>query len=214
MLTTNVAVITKTNVAQHHESAGKHKSGRRRHGNRWLGAALGTAATAASRTRDTTYLGARYLRLMPRLGKKKALVALEHSNLTAVWYMLTQDTPFHDLGGNCYAKHDPERALRRYHPPGQRPGHDRPLRTHRGRLNPPTGLMLRRYFRTRPAVAEQAPDGTHVRPRHHTLTDCHSGRLPGVDRTVQVSPPARRAARSPLPCCSTAVSSCSAISVS
>jgi transposase len=32
----------------HHESAGKHKSGSRRHGNRWLGAALGTAAMAAS----------------------------------------------------------------------------------------------------------------------------------------------------------------------
>src|SRR6185295_9816958 len=28
----------------HHESAGKRKSGRRRHGNRWLSAALGTAA--------------------------------------------------------------------------------------------------------------------------------------------------------------------------
>jgi transposase len=97
----------------HHESAGKHKSGRRRHGNRWLGAALGTAAMAASRTRDTTYLGARYLRLMPRLGKKKALVALEHSTLTAVWHMLTQDTAFHDLGGDYYAQHDPERALRR-----------------------------------------------------------------------------------------------------
>ncbi|MFE7357720.1 IS110 family transposase [Streptomyces sp. NPDC057543] len=52
----------------HHESADKHKSGRRRHGNRWLGAALGTAAMAASRTRDTTYLGARYMRL-PRLGR-------------------------------------------------------------------------------------------------------------------------------------------------
>jgi transposase len=97
----------------HHESAGKHKSGRRRHGNRWLGAALGTAAMAASRTRNTTYLGARYLRLMPRLGKKKALVALEHSTLTAVWHMLTHDTAFHDLGGDYYAKHDPERALRR-----------------------------------------------------------------------------------------------------
>lgn len=60
----------------HHESAGKHKSGSRRHGNRWLGAALGTAAMAASRTRETTYLGARYHRLVPRLGKKKALVAI------------------------------------------------------------------------------------------------------------------------------------------
>jgi transposase len=97
----------------HHESAGKQKSGRRRHGNRWLGAALGTAAMAASRTRDRTYLGARYMRLMPRLGKKKALVALEHSMLTAVWHMLTHDAAFHDLGGDYYAKHDPERALRR-----------------------------------------------------------------------------------------------------
>ncbi|MGI5133217.1 IS110 family transposase [Streptomyces sp. CA-106110] len=97
----------------HHESAGKQKSGRRRHGNRWLGAALGTAAMAASRTRDRTYLGARYMRLMPRLGKKKALVALEHSILTAVWHILTQDTGFHDLGGDYYTKHNPERALRR-----------------------------------------------------------------------------------------------------
>ncbi|MDX3764029.1 IS110 family transposase [Streptomyces sp. AK02-04a] len=97
----------------HHESAGKHKSGRRRHGNRWLSAALGTAAMAASRTKETTYLGARYHRLMPRLGKKKALVALEHSLLTAVWHMLTHDAEYADLGGDYYTRHDPERALRR-----------------------------------------------------------------------------------------------------
>jgi transposase len=38
----------------HHESAGKRKSGKTRHGNRWLGGALGTAAMAASRTKDKT----------------------------------------------------------------------------------------------------------------------------------------------------------------
>ncbi|WP_345127848.1 transposase, partial [Streptomyces chiangmaiensis] len=97
----------------HHESAGKQKSGRRRHGNRWHGAALGTAAMAASRTRERTYPGARYMRLMPRLGKKKALVALEHTLLTAAWHILTNDAPFQDLGGDYYTKHDPERALRR-----------------------------------------------------------------------------------------------------
>jgi transposase len=97
----------------HHESAGTHNSGSRRHGNRWLGAALGTAAMAASRTREATYLGARYRRLMPRLGKKRALVALEHSILTAVWHMLTHDSAYADLGGDYYAKHDPERAMRR-----------------------------------------------------------------------------------------------------
>jgi transposase len=68
----------------HHESAGKRKSGKSRHGNRWLRAALGTAAMAATRTKDKTYLGARYQRLVPRLGKKKAVVAVKHSILTAV----------------------------------------------------------------------------------------------------------------------------------
>ncbi|MFD0508068.1 IS110 family transposase [Streptomyces chiangmaiensis] len=34
----------------HHESAGKHKSGRRRHGNRWLNAALGTPAPETAPT--------------------------------------------------------------------------------------------------------------------------------------------------------------------
>jgi hypothetical protein len=38
-------------------------------------AALGTAAMAASRTKDKTYSGARYQRLMPRLGKKKEAYA-------------------------------------------------------------------------------------------------------------------------------------------
>lgn len=97
----------------HHESAGKHRSGATRHGNRWLGAALGTAAMAASRTRDRTYLGARYHRLAPRLGKKKAIVAVEHSILTAAWHMLTHDVDYHDLGGDYFTRLDPERTLRR-----------------------------------------------------------------------------------------------------
>jgi transposase len=95
-----------------HESAGKHKSGKTRHGNRWLTAALGTAAMGASRTKNTTYLGARYQRLAPRLGKKKAIVALQHSILTAVWHMLTHDTDYHDLGGDYFTQHNPDRTIR------------------------------------------------------------------------------------------------------
>jgi transposase len=97
----------------HHESAGKRKSGKTRHGNRWLVGALGTAAMAAARTKDTTYLGARYQRLAPRLGKKKAIVAVEHSILTAVWHMLTDDVDYADLGGDYFARLDPEHAMRR-----------------------------------------------------------------------------------------------------
>jgi transposase len=95
-----------------HESAGKHKSGKTRHGNRWLSAALGTAAMGASRTKNTTYLGARYQRLAPRLGKKKAIVALEHSILTAVWHMLTHDVDYQDLGGDYFTQRNPDRTIR------------------------------------------------------------------------------------------------------
>ena len=97
----------------HHESAGKRKSGKTRHGNRWLVGALGTAAMAAARTKDTTYLGARYQRLTHRIGKKKAIVAVEHSILTAVWHMLTDDLDYTDLGGDYFARLDPEHAMRR-----------------------------------------------------------------------------------------------------
>lgn len=48
---------------------------------------------AASRTKNTTYLGARYRRLVLRTGKPKAIVALEHSILIAAWHMLTHQVP-------------------------------------------------------------------------------------------------------------------------
>lgn len=70
-------------------------------------------SVAADRTRETTYLGARYHRLIPRLGKKKALVAIEHSIMTAVWHMLTADVGYCDLGGDYFTRLDPERAMRR-----------------------------------------------------------------------------------------------------
>jgi hypothetical protein len=50
---------------------------------------------------------------VPRLGKKKALVAIEHSILTAVWHMLTDGVSYHDLGGDYFTRLDPERAMRR-----------------------------------------------------------------------------------------------------
>jgi len=96
----------------HRESAGKRKPAATRHGNRWLAASLGTTALAASRTKDT-YLGTRYRRLVARTGKKKALVALQHSILIAVWHMLTHDIPYHDLGPAHFDHLNPERAKHR-----------------------------------------------------------------------------------------------------
>jgi transposase len=114
----------------HHESAGIHRSGKRRHGNRWLGGALGTAAMAAGRTRERTYLGARYARLVPRLGKQKTIVAVEHSILIAVWHMLSDNVNYHDLGGDYFTKQDPQRAIRRIIRQANDLGLTSPLRPH------------------------------------------------------------------------------------
>jgi len=37
---------------------------------------------------------------MPRLGKQKAIVAVEHSILIAVWHMRSDNVSYHDLGGD------------------------------------------------------------------------------------------------------------------
>lgn len=95
-----------------HESAGKKKSARARPGNSYLKGALGTTAFAASQTNDT-YLQARYRRLSARRGPMRALVAIEHSILIAIWHMLTNDTAYQELGGAYFARLDPERAISR-----------------------------------------------------------------------------------------------------
>lgn len=99
-------------VPGHNESAGKRRPGKTRHGNRWLAGALGVAALSASRTKDT-YLSGRYRRLVPRTGKVKALVALQHSMLIATWHMLTNDVPYQDLGGAYFEQLNPDRTKHR-----------------------------------------------------------------------------------------------------
>ncbi|MEU9332137.1 IS110 family transposase [Streptomyces sp. NPDC048290] len=96
----------------HHESAGRTKSARVRPGNPYLKGALGLAAFGAARTKDT-YLQARYKRLTARRGPMRALVAVEHSIITAIWHMLTDHVPYHELGGTYFTQRDPERTTRR-----------------------------------------------------------------------------------------------------
>ena len=93
------------------QSGARRKSGKTREGNRWLCGALGQAAMSAVRT--DSFLAARYRRLVGRLGKLKALVAIQHSLLTAVWHMLTNNVGYNDLGSDYYTRLDPERAIRR-----------------------------------------------------------------------------------------------------
>lgn len=79
-----------------HESAGKSTSGKTRQGSKNLRAALVQAAWAATHTKGT-YLAAQYRRLVKRRGRKKALVAVDHSVLVILFHMLARKVAYQEL---------------------------------------------------------------------------------------------------------------------
>jgi transposase len=114
----------------HHESAGIRRSGKRRHGNRWLGGALGTAAMAAGRTRER-HLPGRPLRpsgAPPGQAEDDRRRRALHPDRRLAHAHRQRRLPGSRRGllhqtrsRTCDATH---------HPPSQRPGPDRPLRPH------------------------------------------------------------------------------------
>ena len=104
------------------QSAGKRRSGKTRNGSKWLDYALEEAAMAAIRVRDS-YFAAQYQRLKPRRGHKKALGAVKHSMLCAIWHMLATGETYRDLGGDYFTNRDPERQTRRLVAQLERLGH-------------------------------------------------------------------------------------------
>jgi transposase len=92
------------------ESAGKRRSGKTTKGSIYLREALTQAAWAASHTKGT-YLSAQYKRLIKRLGKKKALVAVGHSILVIIYHVLKERASYQDLGGDYFDRQNVE-ALR------------------------------------------------------------------------------------------------------
>lgn len=94
------------------ESAGKRRSGKTRRGNRWLRTALVEAAGAAIRTKDSA-LGARYRRVMRHRGHNKAIVAVAHAMLRAIYHLLARGTPYRDPGADYYDRRHTERVSRR-----------------------------------------------------------------------------------------------------
>ena len=83
------------------ESAGKRKPSHLRKGNVFLKSTLVECAVSALRTKDS-FLYARYMKIAPRRGHKRAVVALAHTMLVAIYYMLRDKTPFRDLGADFY----------------------------------------------------------------------------------------------------------------
>jgi len=102
-----------------HESAGKRRSGKRRHGNQHLQPVLVEAAWAA--VRHDGYLKALYHRHVMKGGgyrsptaKKKAIIVVAHAMLVIIWHVLATGQPYDELGADYFTTRlDPERETRR-----------------------------------------------------------------------------------------------------
>lgn len=78
-------------------SAGKRLKNRSRQGNPYLKSVLVQVATSAINTKDS-YYQAKYIRLKQRRGHKRAVVAIAHAILVAIYYMLKRAEPYRELG--------------------------------------------------------------------------------------------------------------------
>ena len=52
--------------------------------------------------KKNSYLSSQYFRLVKRLGRKKALVAVAHSLLVIIYHVLQNDQTYTDLGGDYF----------------------------------------------------------------------------------------------------------------
>jgi hypothetical protein len=78
----------------------------------YLKAALGTAALSIANSRGS-YLSAKYRRIAARRGPTKAIVAVEHAILIAIWTMANTGAEYDDPGPDYFTRRDPTRARQR-----------------------------------------------------------------------------------------------------
>jgi len=96
-----------------HQSAGKRLSGAATHGNKYLKTILCDLAAITAR-QSGTYLHALYHRLARRRGKSRARLAVAHSILVAIYSMLRDQVPYHDLGADYFDHIQTQRLERHY----------------------------------------------------------------------------------------------------
>jgi transposase len=95
------------------ESAGKHKGTRTRKGDTWLRGTLTESAWAASRKKGSSF-AARFRRLVPHRGQKRALVALGHNLLLVVYQILLTGQKYQELGSTYWEERNHESRIRHH----------------------------------------------------------------------------------------------------
>ena len=94
------------------ESAGRVKSTYTRPGNPYLKSALEIAVMSAARSKGT-YLSAKDRRIAAPHEPIKAIVAIEHTTLVAIWNMLTTRALYSNPGDDFYTRLNPDKAKNR-----------------------------------------------------------------------------------------------------
>jgi transposase len=93
------------------ESAGKQLGSRKRHGNVYLATTLVEAAQSAVRTKGSYYRD-KFFRLKARRGYRRALVAIAHKILIAIFNILSTGRPYKELGNTYLDALDKDRTVR------------------------------------------------------------------------------------------------------
>ncbi len=83
------------------------------------------AAGSVARMKGANYLSAQFARLTARRGMGRAAVAVAHSMLVLVYYILSRDEPYNDLGTDWLARRNDQAHARRLIAELERLGHTR-----------------------------------------------------------------------------------------
>ena len=68
----------------------------------------------AMESTGSSYFYARYTRICAHRGKKRACLAVAHSMLVAIYRILKDNVPFHDLGADYYNQFNKDSKIRAY----------------------------------------------------------------------------------------------------
>ena len=94
------------------ESAGKKKNSRIRKGNTFLKSTIVECAHSAIRHKDS-YFYAKYCKIAARRGGKRAIVAVAHTMIVAIYHILKNKEHFIDLGNDYFNTINADKILKR-----------------------------------------------------------------------------------------------------
>lgn len=95
------------------ESAGKRRNGKTTKGNSMLRTTLIECANSARRVKHSFFC-AQFNRISIRRGKNRAVVAVAHSMLIAIYHILKDNEPYVDLGADYYERFNREKKVSFY----------------------------------------------------------------------------------------------------